>query len=1092
MTLHQRSIEIIRAGQAASGAYIASPTFSQYGYAWLRDGSWVAYAMDCIGQHDSARAFYEWVGRTVLRQEGRVDALLAKLERGETPAEQDYLPTRFTLEGEADGEFWWDFQLDGYGTWLWGLAQHVQLTDNQALWDSLLSAIRLTVRYLEALWQSSNYDCWEEHREQIHPATLAAIYGGLRAVQEIDPSLVPASLPEKIRAYVLENAIAPEGHVMKFLGNSEVDASLLWTSLPYGLLSVDDDIFQKTVAKIEEDLHVPGGGVYRYRQDTYYGGGEWILLTAWLGWAYVERGRGYKAVSLLRWIEAQANADFHLPEQVEDNLLDASYLSHWQEKWGLSASPLLWSHAMYLILQSKLLQIIHEPYGLEHPYEQGAEERTPRDPLAEERFRIGIVTRPVGAAQTVNVHTRVDDGEVEIIPAVLQVDWQARQEEGVGAEFLERIVRVEQDVWQAELIAPPHGQTLIYGLEADGLLGREYTLRGAAWKTTDAAITVTTDADGIYRMQVGRGGNGASSVPNLPGLQKVEWLTDGERAQKVRLTFAAAPDERFYGFGERYNALDQRGNVLDVRCYEQYKNQGQRTYMPIPFMLSSQPYGVWVESARWMQFDLTEENSWSVEAELPPNEELHLSWFTGDDPYEIVSAFTRLTGPTVLPPEWAFGLWMSSNEWNSQERVMAEVAQHEQHNIPVSVLVIEAWSDETTFYIWNDAEYSPRAGDDFPRLADFKFGGKWPDPHGMIQALHEKGIRLLLWQIPTFKYIEEAYPQHEADKAVFEAGTFGVQEADGSLYKVRPFWFRDGYLLDVTNPAALNWWFGKRAYLLTEMGIDGFKTDGGEHLWGSRTRFADGRTGAELWNEYPLLYTEAYYNFATEKKNGDAMTFSRAGFTGSQRAPAHWAGDENSTWDAYRHSILAGLSAGISGISFWSWDLAGFSGEIPDAELYLRGAAMAVFCPIMQYHSEYNPQRDPSRDRTPWNIEARTGQQVIESFRSLVELRERLRPYLWEEAQYSAGTGIPMMRALQVIDPNASPYQYFLGRDLLICPVVEAGVTEWDAYLPEGEWVDFWSGELHQGGGIVCVPAPLNQIPVFVRKGAPHLQFSAL
>jgi alpha-glucosidase (family GH31 glycosyl hydrolase) len=353
----------------------------------------------------------------------------------------------------------------------------------------------------------------------------------------------------------------------------------------------------------------------------------------------------------------------------------------------------------------------------------------------------------------------------------------------------------------------------------------------------------------------------------------------------------------------------------------------------------------------------------------------------------------------------------------------------------------------------------------------------------MVEWLHTQGIRVLLWQIPVMKILEQPHAQHEADRAYFEQAGFGVHEADGSLHKVRPFWFRGGFLWDVTNAAERDWWLSKRAYLLDEVGIDGFKTDGGEHLWGTDTRFADGRTGAELWNEYPRLYTQAYYDFANQKK--EAITFSRAGFVGSQRSPLHWAGDENSTWDAFRHSILAGLSAGISGISFWGWDFGGFSGSLPSAELYLRAAAMAVFCPVFQYHSEFNQHRQPSHDRTPWNIQERSGDmRVLPIFRHLLRVRQQLMPYIWQEAQHSANTGEPMMRALQLWFPEASPYQYFFGRDLLICPIVEAGINRAQVYLPSGEWRDLWAKVLYTGGDMVQVDAPLEHIPVFVRAGS--------
>jgi alpha-glucosidase (family GH31 glycosyl hydrolase) len=405
--------------------------------------------------------------------------------------------------------------------------------------------------------------------------------------------------------------------------------------------------------------------------------------------------------------------------------------------------------------------------------------------------------------------------------------------------------------------------------------------------------------------------------------------------------------------------------------------------------------------------------------------------------------------------------------------------------IKPSVIVIEAWSDETTFYIWNDAQYTPRPGSDAPLYTDFTFpaDGKWTDPKGMVDWLHENGIKILLWQIPVMKILEQPHPQHEADRAYFEQEGLGVKEADGSLHKVRPFWFRGGYLWDVTNPAARDWWLSKRAYLMDEIGIDGFKTDGGEHLWGTDVRFADGRGGDEVWNEYPRLYSEAYYNFANSKR--EAITFSRAGYIGSQRSPLHWAGDENSTWDAFQHSIYAGLSASISGIPFWGWDFGGFSGEIPSAELYLRAASMAVFCPVFQYHSEYNAHRQPSHDRTPWNIQDRTGdERIVPIFRKLMAVREKLMPYIWQEAQHCAATGEPFMRALKLTDSAASDFQYYFGRDLLVCPIVEAGMTTWRGSLPAGRWFSLWDQTCYEGCQEISIDAPLDQIPVFVREGS--------
>jgi alpha-glucosidase (family GH31 glycosyl hydrolase) len=740
-----------------------------------------------------------------------------------------------------------------------------------------------------------------------------------------------------------------------------------------------------------------------------------------------------------------------------------------------------------------MIEIVHTPDGQEHPYEQLPEERFPREPLAGETFTVGIATRPPGAAHSVRVHTRLDDTPRPVIEATQIVDWQPLPEEGVGVEYLERIVTIEQDIWHAQLVAPPVGQTLTYQIEADGQVGASYILRGQSWQSAPLDQLDYAPHESIptqSTMHFSPHQTASEPMPNrLPALRAVEWLTDGQCATRVRLTFNCTPDEAFFGLGERFNALNQRGEILDVRVYEQYKSQGKRTYIPLPFLLSSEGYGVYVKSSRWMQFDLaaTQLDVWLLEADLGLDETLDLTWLTGDSSLDIISQFTLLTGPPKLPPLWTFGLWMSGNEWNSQACVEHEVAQSFAHGITPSALVIEAWSDETTFYIWNDAEYDAKSGEQMLHYGDFTFPaeGKWPDPKGMIDQLHTQGIRVLLWQLPVFKAIEEPHPQHDADRAYFEMAGLGVHDPDGSLHTVRPFWFRHGYIWDVTNPTAREWWLNKRAYLLEEMGIDGFKTDGGEHMWSTKTRFAGGRRGDEVWNLYPQIYTDAFYTFSNKKRNGDAVMFSRAGFVGSQSGPAHWAGDENSTWDAYRHSIFAGLSAGISGIPFWGWDLGGFSGEIPSAELYLRGAAMAAFCPIMQYHSEFNQHRDPCHDRTPWNIQARSGdERVIPAFRFFVNVRHALMPYIWQEAQHAAATGEPLMRALALWDSNASPYQYMFGRDLLVCPVVEEGAQQWDAYLPEGEWIDFWTHERYSGKQTITVDVPLDRIPVYVRAGA--------
>ncbi|MBM4430382.1 MAG: glycoside hydrolase family 15 protein [Chloroflexi bacterium] len=362
--LYQRSIQTIRSHQAPSGAYVASPHFPTYLYCWFRDGAFTAYAMDVAGEHESARRFHGWATRTVLRHADRAGRAIAQAQRGQ-PLDDDYLHTRYTLDGQTGSNDWPNFQTDGLGTWLWALAEHAQRTD-QALPTEWEPAVGLVACYLAALWPRPCYDLWEEHPQHLHPYTLAALHAGLQAAAELRPVYARSwlEIAADIKRFVLTQGIrdgrliksmaVPSGSPADVPPLTGVDASLIGVSVPYRLLDPDDPLMQATVAGIETNLHRPGGGVYRYRADTYYGGGEWVLLAAWLGWYYAQVGRREQAGDLLRWIEAQADGQGHLPEQASAHLLSPSHYPEWESRWGAVARPLLWSHAMTVVLYHAL------------------------------------------------------------------------------------------------------------------------------------------------------------------------------------------------------------------------------------------------------------------------------------------------------------------------------------------------------------------------------------------------------------------------------------------------------------------------------------------------------------------------------------------------------------------------------------------------------------------------------------------------------------------------------------------------------------------------------------------------------------------
>jgi alpha-glucosidase (family GH31 glycosyl hydrolase) len=548
--------------------------------------------------------------------------------------------------------------------------------------------------------------------------------------------------------------------------------------------------------------------------------------------------------------------------------------------------------------------------------------------------------------------------------------------------------------------------------------------------------------------------------------------------------------DRLVGFGERYDALDQRGKKLDAVVFEQYKSQGVhgRTYLPMPFAQVTNPdgegWGFHVRTSRRTWYS-SEGDELVVEVELGNEAVVDLGIYEGD-PTAVLKQFLDEVGRAEELPDWVFRLWASGNEWNTQELVMARMDAHRDLAIPVGAVVIEAWSDEEGITIWRDARYEVNQDGSAHKNADFEYraDGAWPDPKAMIDELHNRGIKVILWQIPLQK-TEFSTGQVAADAAAMVREGHAVLEADGTAYHNRGWWFPQALMPDLSTQRTRDWWTAKRRYLVDDLDVDGFKTDGGEHAWGHDLQYADGKRGDEGNNLFPVHYARAFGDLL--RSVGKApVTFSRAGFTGSQAHGIFWAGDEDSTWEAFRSSVTAGLSAASCGIVYWGWDLAGFSGPIPDAELYLRAAAASVFMPIMQYHSEFNHHQLPLRDRTPWHVAETTGDdRVIPLFRRYAELRERLVPYLTEQAALTITTDRPLMRPLFFDHPTDQeiwnhPHQYLLGNDLLINPVLEPAATTWTTYLPEGTWIDAWTGT-PAPHGLVTRDVPLDLVPVYCK-----------
>ena len=348
--LYNSSMKIILQNQAESGAYIACPNFKRYRYSWFRDGAFIAYSMDLWGNHQSSRRFHNWAARVIETREGIIERAIRKVESNFPLNENEIIHTRYTVDGEEGKEQWENFQLDGLGTWLWALKNHLLLSETEPS-ASFIKASRLVGDYLQALWRLPCYDLWEEFPHKIHTYTLASIYAGLESEAFLN-STDRIRCIEQIKEFIYTNSII-DGHFVKHVQSSEVDSSLLGLAVPYSVFPPEDSLIKNTVLLIEEKL-VSGNGVHRYSEDSYYGGGLWILLTGWLGWYYVQVGNTERANRLKRWMEKQSDSGGQLPEQIPQFLNRPSCYQYWVEKCGPVAKPLLWAHAMYLILLNVL------------------------------------------------------------------------------------------------------------------------------------------------------------------------------------------------------------------------------------------------------------------------------------------------------------------------------------------------------------------------------------------------------------------------------------------------------------------------------------------------------------------------------------------------------------------------------------------------------------------------------------------------------------------------------------------------------------------------------------------------------------------
>ncbi len=553
----------------------------------------------------------------------------------------------------------------------------------------------------------------------------------------------------------------------------------------------------------------------------------------------------------------------------------------------------------------------------------------------------------------------------------------------------------------------------------------------------------------------------------------IERTSDGF-AWTLRRAYRAA-----YGFGEKFDSVDQKGKLVRALVREKCFYQGEYTYLSMPFFLTPDGFGVYVDTRVEVDFDFRVDGEIGISfAEGSNGERAEIYLFEGT-PKEIMNEFRSMAGYPRLFPKWVLGAWMSANRWKTQAEVEKQVEISQRLGFPHSVIVVEPWSDLSTHYLWNGSLCPEKNGDEFSSYSemDFSKSSYWQDPKEMVEKLHGEGLKLLLWVIPIYAQgasIETDWnvAQRLKDNEYVKEHGECVRNADGTPYEIPHTWCVGSMVPDFTNPSAREHWFNHFKHL-KEIGVDGFKTDGGEFIHDRTVRFSDGTTGKEGQNAYCEQYTRAFAEFVGE----EGIVFSRAGGQGTPAYSVVWAGDQESTWSEFASVIKAGLSAGISGVGCWGFDISGFSGYLPSAELYLRAVQAAAFLPVMQWHSDpvSNKRCDFTgawtiNDRSPWNIAAyHKDKKLLGLMREQFFLHYNLLPYLYALMKEAHETGVSPMRHLVTEFPGDEKVfsvedEFMLGDALLVAPVLQDYIDAREVYLPEGDWFELFTGKKAAGG----------------------------
>lgn len=548
-----------------------------------------------------------------------------------------------------------------------------------------------------------------------------------------------------------------------------------------------------------------------------------------------------------------------------------------------------------------------------------------------------------------------------------------------------------------------------------------------------------------------------------------------------RLRPRASAEEGFYGLGEYFDDVNHRGKVraMQIEVDTAIESGYNEAHVPVPFLTGTGGWGLFVESDRPGAFAVAAEEGEPdlVDAAFgtaPASAEgLRFHLFGAAHPLDVTRLYYDVTGYPRVPARWALGPWV----WRDENMDQAEFLADAQTIRDLDLATTAMWIDRPYATAVNTFDFLP---------------SQFPDPQAMIDEAHALGFRMALWHTPYLD--EKGQAQDTAELRAYAESHGYYPETSGLLLN------KWGRPIDLTNPEAFAWW-RSNIEKYEAMGIEGYKMDYAEDVVPGLTNarnvweFADGSDERTMHAGYQRFYHRVYSETLPEE---GGFLLCRAGSHGDQvNVSVVWPGDLDATFHEHREpfeengetitgvgglpaSIVAGLSLGPSGFPFYGADTGGYKHSPPDKELFTRWFEQTAFSTVMQIGTSSNT--------VAWDPDGGPGfdDEMLGWYRLYTRLHLRLFPYLWTYAQNLAVDGRPIARALGLAHPEMGIHPddvYLLGDHLLVAPVVTRGATSREVPFPPGRWVDWWTGDIHEGGTTATVAAPLGRIPVFLREG---------